>query len=73
MSTISCTYRIYPSWFGGESMTGPMAELACNAASQMGRRPYDIEVIHYGEDRRGQFIDFRVNYSSIGILAGAKQ
>jgi hypothetical protein len=62
----SCAYRIYPSWFGGDSMAKPMEELAKHAAAQMGRQDWKIRMIGHGEDARGQFIDFRVTYASTG-------
>lgn len=63
VNTISCAYRIYPSWFGGESAK-PVAEMAHGAADRMGRRVQAIDVIGNGNDRRGEFIDFRVTYTS---------
>lgn len=59
----SCAYRIYPSWFGGDSAK-PIAELAHRAADQMGRRVLAIDVIGHGNSGRGEFIDFRVTYTS---------
>jgi hypothetical protein len=62
---ISCAYRIYPSWFGGESAR-PMVEMAVHAAARMGRPDWKIKVIVHGEDARGQFTDFKVTYASTG-------
>jgi hypothetical protein len=71
MSTISCGYRIYPRWFGGGHMVGPMNELAANAADKMGRHVDRIDVTEYGTDHRGSYIDFRVTYTSTDILREA--
>jgi len=71
MSTICCGYRIYPRWFGGE-VAGPMKELADGAAKNMGRRVNSVVKIGSGFDRwSGHFVDFRVTYSSTGILREA--
>lgn len=73
MSTISCTYRIYPAWFGGE-VAAPMKELAYGAAAQMGRRVEGIVKTGAGFDRwGGHFVDFRITYSSTNKLQEAKQ
>jgi hypothetical protein len=60
---ISCTYRIYPSWFGGGTEQ-PMQELAKYAAARMGRQEWKIRVVGHGEDARGAFTDFKVTYAS---------
>jgi hypothetical protein len=60
---MSCTYRIYPSWFGGESGKA-ITELAHGSADRMGRRVLAIDVIRNDSDWRGEFIDFRVTYTS---------
>ena len=71
MSTISCGYRIYPAWFGGDSAE-PIAELANGAADRLGRTVDRIETTGHGFDRRGgHFIDFKVTYSSTGMLREA--
>ena len=62
--SISCGYRIYPSWFGGGNMAQPMRELADNAAAQMGRRVLFIGITDRSVDWRDPYIDFRVVYSS---------
>ena len=56
-------YRIYPSWFGGESAK-PIVELAHGSADRMGRRVLAIDVFKNSNDWRGEFIDFRVTYTS---------
>lgn len=61
---MSCTYRIYPSWFGGE-VAVPMRELAEGAATKMGRRVENIIKVGAGFDQlSGHFVDFKVTYSS---------
>ena len=71
MSAICCGYRIYPRWFGGGHMVTPMNELADHNAKAMGRLVDRIEVIRYGSDNRGSYIDFDVTYTSTTILREA--
>lgn len=71
MSTVSCSYRIYPNWFGGE-VAVPLRELAEGAAAKMGRRVDSMVKIGSGFDQmRGHFVDFRVTYSSTTQLMEA--
>lgn len=70
---ISCAYRIYPAWFGDVDPMVPMRELAHGAAKAMGRIAVNIEKIGYGFDHRsGHFVDYRVTYSSTGVLKEAR-
>lgn len=73
MADISCRYRIYPAWFGGESATKPMMELARGSAVAMGRKVENFEIIANGESRRGRYIDFRVSYSSTDSLTKVRR
>lgn len=73
MSTISCGYRIYPAWFGGDDATAPMREMARHAAGRMGRQVAAIETTGHGFDRRsGHYLDFKVSYSSTDALQEAR-
>lgn len=74
MSTIRCSYRIYPSWFvGRNNIERPMREMAEHAAAHMGRLVEKIEITDQGEDDdRGLYIDFSVTYSSTGMLMEAQ-
>lgn len=72
MSTISCGYRIYPAWFGGDAVQA-MKELADHAAATMERVVEDVTSTGYGFDRRGgHFVDFKVIYSSTSGLREAQ-
>lgn len=65
-TTISCTYRIYPSWFGGEGVARPMRELAERSAANMARKVQSIEQVGSGFDHcGGHFQDYMVTYSEI--------
>lgn len=62
MNTISCGYRIYPAWFGGNDQQA-IKELARGSADRMGCSVDTIAVTHSGFDRRGgHFLDFTVTY-----------
>jgi hypothetical protein len=69
--TISCAYRLYPSWFGDVDPLVPIGELAQGAARAMGRVVLRVEKIGTGfTQRSGYFVDYRVTYSSTGTTDG---
>lgn len=73
MNTISCQYRIYPTWFGGDDARA-IEELAHGSANSMGCHVAEIDITGHGFDHRGgHYRDFTVVYISESLTQRSTQ